>query len=305
MPAGSTRRITSNSPLTSSSRTAAICADEAGAFQQHHDQHRADHGPRVVADATGDQRENDVQSQQRGKEIGCDERRLVRVQRTGDAQHGRADRERLHLECENILARDPRHVLIVADRTENAAERRVHKALKQDERHDQHRHDDDEKHQVELLRRQRAAPRTGDAGDAVRSVGQPDLVGGGDAYRFRKAKSDNGKIVGAQPRRDQRDAGARCRGGKRAGGDAEWDGDTGLGQHRRDIAADREEPGESEVDHPRHAPGQIHAERQQRVDARTDRHRGEVGDHQAMASASAVMLGTSRSGWYGVAPNGR
>ena len=116
--------------------------DEARAFQQHHDQHRAEHGPRVVADATGDQREDDVQRQQRREDVGRDVRRLVRVQRTGDAQHGRADGERLHLERQNMLAGDRRHVLIVADRPQHAAERRVRQALQQDERRDQHRDDD-------------------------------------------------------------------------------------------------------------------------------------------------------------------
>ena len=46
--------------------------DESRAFQQDHDQHRAEHGARVVADAAGDKGEDDVQRQQWGEDIGCD-----------------------------------------------------------------------------------------------------------------------------------------------------------------------------------------------------------------------------------------
>ena len=127
-----------------------------------------------------------------------------------------------------MLAGNRRNILIVADRPQHAAERRMAETLQHHERRSQHGDHDAEEQQVELLRRQCPSPWPGNARDAVRAVGQPDLVGGGDAHGFGKPQCDNGKIVSSQPRGDQRDAGAGCRGGKRAGRNAERNGEPAL-----------------------------------------------------------------------------
>ena len=143
---------------------------------------------------------------------------------------------------------------------------------------------------------ERAAERAGDAGEAVGAIGDPQLVRHDDAQRLGKAERDDGEVVAAQAHGNQRHQDAEQRRGKRAGGDADDDGQAEpQGQQPGHIGADREEADEAQIDQPGHAPDDIHAERHQGVDAGRDADGDEIVLHASPQYARAPRMPRGRS----------
>ena len=199
------------------------------------------------------------------------------VERAGEPGDRRRKREGLRLEAQHRLARDLRHLGVLADGAQRAAVGRAIDAAHQQEHRQQHDQQDREINRVEVAA-QGCLPRPGNARDAVGAVRQPVLVGGDQAHHLGEAQGDDGEIVLAQPRgRKRHDQTGRAAGDQRqrpAGQDRRV---ARRGRQRRGIGADGEEAGEAEIDHARAAPDQVEAERQQGVDA-ADR-----GDEQEIA----------------------
>ena len=202
-------------------------------------------------------------------------------QRAREAENRRADGECLHLEHDHPLAGDRRHLIVVADRAQHATVGRGPDALAQGEDGEHGERDDGQVHDVERLRGDAAAPRTGNARNAVGAVGQPQLVAGDQADDLREPERDDGQIVAPQARRGQRHGRAGRRGHQHRRRQTQHDRRAmRAGEQCCGIGAEAEEADEPEVDHPGHAPHHVQPERQQRVEPGEDRHRDQIVFHQ-------------------------
>ena len=275
---------------------------EARALHEEDDQEGADDRAPVVAGAAGREGQDDVDGDQRHEHVGGDEGRVVSPQRAGHAQDARADREGLHLEAQDVLAGHGGHLIVVADGAEHAPVRRVAHALQHGQHHGHRRGGEGEEDQVERLRRHAAPPRSGDAGDSVGAVGEPDLVAGGEPHDLGEAQRDDGQVVAAQPRGHQRHHGAGRRGEHQRARHAEHHRHAAaLGGQGRDVGAEGEEADEAEVDHAGHAPDEVQAERHAaRRSRRTLPSRsGSSPSTRAVYSYRAPQAGRARGGGAG------
>ena len=199
------------------------------------------------------------------------------VEGAGRPDDAGAQRERLHLERDDALAGDRRHLIVVADRAEHAAVGRAPHALEEPERRGDEHGDDSEIDQVERLRRHAPAPRPRDPRDSVGPLGQPDLVAGDQAHHLREAERDNREVVAPEIASRQGHDGTGGRREERRGHEAHGDRQTELhGDERRGVRAGREEAREPEVDQPGHSPHEVQAERHEPVEAGKRQHRDEV-----------------------------
>ena len=118
-------------------------------------------------------------------------------------------------------------------------------------------------------------------------------------HHLGEAQRDDGQIVAAQPRGDQRHHGAGRRGEQpaRPPTPSTIGSAAALGGQRRDVGAEGEEADEAEIDHPGHAPDQVEAERHERVEAGEGRHRDQVVLHLLVPSTLPCAAGGAGARW--------
>ena len=133
---------------------------EARRLQKENDQHGAQHGALAVAEPTRQERELDIERQQRCEQVGCDVAREMAIERARQPERGAAEGKSLDLEHDDVLAGEARDLLVVADGPQHAAERRMNQTIDQKEQHDDGRNHDAEIEEIEQvrpeLRRERA-----------------------------------------------------------------------------------------------------------------------------------------------------
>ena len=180
--------------------------------------------PRLLPTAAGQQRQLDVERQQRHEDIGRDEGGVVRIEGARQAQHGATERKGADLVGDHPFAGHGRHLLVIANCAQHPAERGIAQPLEQHEGNGDQSCHDAEIEQVELGRRQRRAERAWNTGDAVAAMCQPGLVIGDHADCLGKPKRHDRQIIPAQPRRNQSDKDPGHRPRRHAGKHAKQDG---------------------------------------------------------------------------------
>ena len=151
------------------------------------------------------------------------------VERAGEPERRAAECKRLHLEHDDVLAGDRRHLLVLADGAQHAGERRVAQPIDQHEQHHHQRGDETEVEQVEL-HAARGSRRTGRGmpdRPSVPLVSQISLLAH-EADRLGEAERHDGEIVASQPHRDQRDDRPDRRREAGAGDDSDCDRELSL-----------------------------------------------------------------------------
>lgn len=196
-------------------------------------------------------------------------------------------REGLELKPQHGLASEARQFRVLPHRPQCPA---VWRAV-QPAQPPQQQHDDGAGHrqveQVEPGQAQHRLQRCRDARHAVRASGQPALVYRHQADHLPEPQRHDRQVVVPQPQRREGDddPGQHPRGQGRD--QAHDERRTGAGDDRRSVCAHGEEPGQTQIHHPRPAPGQVQAERQHGEDAARNQGGNGVGQHQAARSPSS------------------
>ena len=223
------------------------------------------------------------EGQERREVVGAEERELPRVEAAGDSGEGRADRERLELVGEHVLAERGRRVLVLADRAQHPTPRRPHREPDEREQHDRDGPDDHEHRNVlrgdaepSLNPRLEALPlpvvlrRRADLAERdrpLRAAGEPVLVRRHVADDLAEGDRDDREEVGAEPqRRDpEQEACRACHGHSERGGEPRAPALL-HDEDRHRVGADRHEGDLAEVQQAREAELELQPEREDRVD---------------------------------------
>src|SRR6202022_4029308 len=111
------------------------------------------------------QRQHDVDGDQRYESVGRDIGSVVTIERTGEAEDAGADGKGFDLEGDHPFAGDTGDLIVIANRPQHAAERRMAQILQQEDGDNQKSEDDRQIDEVEILRADTASPGARNARD--------------------------------------------------------------------------------------------------------------------------------------------
>src|SRR4029077_3148864 len=159
-----------------------------------HDDECADHRTEIVADASRGECEENVDRQQRDIEFRDNKTGVVRVERAREHGKSATNGKGFHLEFQDVLAGESSDLRVLADSSQDAAERRASHALNHEKREAKHDKTEDEVSKIEIGA-ERGFERLRDTGNAVSPAREPNLVLSGNAHHLGKTESNDREIV--------------------------------------------------------------------------------------------------------------